>query len=463
MTTLAPTRLTRLRDLSRESFVRNSALLLANYLISGLLGFAFWAVAARMVPATTVGTVSALVAGLGFAAVAAGVGMPNTVVRFLHTEPDQRAFVLAAVGTVAAVASVTAAVLVLVPGGFGLPVGSASTTLVVAMVVVMAIGPVVDAVIVGFRVTGSIVVKNALAGALRIAALPLLVGAGEDGLLTALLVSTALAAGISFTVGIRRARRAPDDGHDRHVLASLTGKLSFSSGNYVSTLVSIAPLAFTPIITLALLGPAASAYVTCALLLVSALNAIPTTISQSLFAELSAASGNRRAFIRRALRGTYALVAPAVLVVVVIAPWVLAIFGPDYTAATWCLRLMALGSLLGAFNYVADVVLNASGRIVAFTVVNTVGSGLVLAATTLGALVTPPGSTLTGLGLGWLVGQGCYSVLAAVALALGPASPPAAGTAADAPVAPLAPADAPVAPLAPADAPVAPLAPERPA
>ena len=106
----------------------------------------------------------------------------------------------------------------------------------------------------------------------------------------------------------------------------------------------------------------------------------------------------------------------------------------------WGVIALTLGSLLGAFNYVADVVINASGRIVAFTVVNTIGSGLVLVATALGAVFTPPGSTLTGLGLGWLVGQGCYSLLAAAALAMTPTSPPAADrSSVDPPVAPLAP------------------------
>ncbi|MEJ2866557.1 hypothetical protein WCD74_02185 [Actinomycetospora sp. OC33-EN08] len=417
MTTATPTRLTRIRHVARESFVRNSALLMANYVISGLLGFAFWALAARMLPADTVGTVSALVAGLGFAAAAAGVGMPNTVVRFLHAEPDQRSFVLAAVGLVGATSLVVATAIVTVPGGLGLPLGPTSRLLVVALVVAMAVGPVVDAVIVGFRVTGSIVVKNALAGAVRIAALPLLALAGvdqHDGLMWALLVSTALAAVISFTVGLRQTRSLPDDERARHPFAALAGKITFSGGNYASMLVSIAPLAFTPIVAVALLGPAAGAFTTAALLLVSALNAIPTTISQSLFAELSTKVHDTRVIVRRALRGTYTLVAPAVGIVVVIAPFVLAVFGPEYTAATWCLRLMALGSLLGAFNYVADVVINAAGRIVAFTAVNTVGSAVVLAATVVGAT-----HSLTGLGLGWLVGQGCYSLLAGAALLSG--------------------------------------------
>ncbi|MDL5159547.1 lipopolysaccharide biosynthesis protein [Actinomycetospora termitidis] len=413
MTTATAT-LSRIRHVARESFVRNSALLMANYVISGLLGFAFWALAARMLPADTVGTVSALVAGLGFAASAAGVGMPNTVVRYLHTEADQRAFVLAAVGLVTATSLVVAGAIVGVPGSFGLPLGPTSRILVVALVVAMAVGPVVDAVIVGFRVTGSIVVKNALAGAVRIAALPLLAALGadqHDGLMWALLLSTALAALISFTVGLRQARSVPDGGSGRLPWSALAGKITFSGGNYASMLVSIAPLAFTPIIALTLLGPAAGAYTTAALLLVTALNAIPTTISQSLFAELSTKTHDTRVIVRRALRGTYTLVAPVVGIVLVIAPFVLAVFGPEYTAATWCLRLMALGSLLGAFNYVADVVINAAGRIVAFTAVNTAGSAMVLVATVVGAT-----HSLTGLGLGWLVGQGCYSVLAGAAL-----------------------------------------------
>lgn len=412
MTRAAAPASTHLSQVLRDSFLRNSVLLILNYAISGLIGFAFWAVAARSSAAAEIGNVSALLSGLTFVAVAAGLGFQNTIVRYLASEPDQRALVVGATSVVGLVGGFLTLVVLAVPGHVGLPVltetGVLGDAVVVGIVVLLATGAVADAAIIGFRATGTIVVKNAIAGGLRIALLPVVAGSGEPGLLVCIFVSIGLATFVSLVVGLRRAHRRV---RQPNPFKTLSGKVRFSAGNYVAMLLSIGPLSVLPVFVVNVHGAVQGAYFSVSILIIIALNAVPSTISQSLFAELAASPQDRARLIRRAFRIAYSLMGPIVLVIAALAPVLLGLFGDEYTAATTCLRLMALGGLFGAFNYIADVLLNAAGRIGVFTVVNVTGAVAVLAATmVLGT------RGLTWVGVGWLAGQIFYSMLAGTAL-----------------------------------------------
>lgn len=396
----------------RDSFLRNSVLLIVNYAISGVVGFVFWAVAARAFPAAEIGNVSALLSGLSFIAVVAGLGFQNTIVRYLASEPDQRALVIGATSLVGLVGGVGTLVVLVVPGHVGLPVpadtGALGDAIVVGIVVLLATGAVADAAIIGFRRTGTIVVKNAVAGALRIALLPVVAGDGEPGLLVCLVVSIGLATLVSLVVGLWRAHRRV---RQPHPFKTLSGKVRFSAGNYVAMLLSIGPLSILPVFVVNVHGPVQGAYFSVCILIIIALNAVPSTLSQSLFAELAAHPRDHDRLVRRAFRIAYSLMGPIVLVIATLAPLLLGLFGNEYTAATTCLRLMAVGGLFGAFNYVADVVLNAAGKIGAFTFVNVTGAVAVL-----GTAMVLGTRSLTWLGVGWLAGQIIYSILAGTAL-----------------------------------------------
>jgi O-antigen/teichoic acid export membrane protein len=135
--------------------------------------------------------------------------------------------------------------------------------------------------------------------------------------------------------------------------------------------------------------------------------------SQSLFAEASAEESSLGAHTRRTLIGVYAVLVPGVIALALLAGPVLSIFGPDYARnGTRCLQLLALSGLFAGFNYVADVVLNARKLVKRYVFLNAAGT-----ACAIGFPVAFMGYGLTGVGVGWLIGQIGYSLLALATLA----------------------------------------------
>ncbi len=77
----------------------------------------------------------------------------------------------------------------------------------------------------------------------------------------------------------------------------------------------------------------------------------------------------------RALRGAYTVTLPGAAVLVDCAPYVLLVFGSQYSAhGSEFLRWSAASSLFYVFNYVCDVVLVAHHKVRAYILVNSVGA-----------------------------------------------------------------------------------------
>ena len=108
----------------------------------------------------------------------------------------------------------------------------------------------------------------------------------------------------------------------------------------------------------------------------------------------------------------YAVLIPGVIALCIFAGPVLSIFGADYAReGTRCLQLLAVSGVFAGFNYVADAVLNARKQVKRYVFLNTAGTVCAI-----GFPVAFMGYGLTGVGVGWLVGQIGYSVLAVVTL-----------------------------------------------
>jgi O-antigen/teichoic acid export membrane protein len=176
--------------------------------------------------------------------------------------------------------------------------------------------------------------------------------------------------------------------------------------------VALLPTTVLPIIVLDQLGARQAAFFAMPLMIVALLNVIPSMASQSLFAEASADEASLRSQTRRTLLGVYAVLVPGVIALCLLAGPVLSIFGTDYARnGTRCLQLLAISGVFAGFNYVADTVLNARKQVKRYVFLNTAGTVCAI-----GFPVAFMGYGLTGVGVGWLVGQIGYSLIAVVTL-----------------------------------------------
>jgi O-antigen/teichoic acid export membrane protein len=173
------------------------------------------------------------------------------------------------------------------------------------------------------------------------------------------------------------------------------------------------PTAGLPIIVLERLGARQAAYFAMPLMIVALLNVIPSMASQSLFAEAAADEHSLRAHVRRTLVGVYAVMLPAIVVLCVLARPILSVFGSGYADnGTTCLQLLALSGVFASFNYVVDAILVATKHVRGYVFLNITGTMCAL-----GFPLAFMGGGLTGVGVGWLIGQISYAVLAVATLA----------------------------------------------
>jgi O-antigen/teichoic acid export membrane protein len=408
-----------LRGVLSDALYRGSLTLLINTILVSAIGFVFWTLAARTYPASTVGVFSSLVSGAGLLAAIAALGLPNTMIRHITSTENPLALVAASVAAIVTVGTVLCLVTVLtlgprLPPALHLNQRGAQLLLIIALVVLTAIGGTLDAGLIATRATHAILIKNVVGSIAKIAALYLLTSYRSSGLL------------ISYSLGLALTTVLGGLALDRKISGTGTGArrfrvprhfLSLTSGNYAATIMGILPVSLVPIEVLLVRGPAETARFAIAFLIAGFLNVIPSTVAQVLFAEASRSGATLGGQLRNALRGVYALLLPAVAIVVAVAPFALAIFGAAYAAAaTGCLRVLALSALLTGGTYVVDAVLIARDRMKAYIFINGANAALVLGC--VWALL-PRG--LTGAAVGWALAQGASLVLGLILVGTGKA------------------------------------------
>jgi O-antigen/teichoic acid export membrane protein len=444
-----PRRTARLRSrvtgLARDSLYRNSFFLMLNSGVTGLLGVAFWGLASRLYPAHDVGSASALISAASFVATAATLGLPNTVMRFLASDANPRRLVSYTCWLAGATGAAMALVWVIVPGHFGAPLASVAhpwpiaIVLIAAAVAGTAVGMIGDSAIIARRESQLVVEKNTVGSVVKLAALPLLVGLGAEGLFGGYALSTVIATGMALMLLWRRWGRHDGSSVARVPVAgvpiaevpvagvpvtdapsaaepgALAGRKWFAAGNHLATLVAIIPSSTLTVVVVDRLGATKAAYFAIPLLIVGFLNVIPSVTAQSLFAEVAADNdGSLIGHLRKALIAIYGLAVPVIAVLVVGAPLVLSLFGAAYSRqGAGCLRYLALAGLFASFNYVADVVLVARSKVAGYVFLNVAGT-----VSAFGFPVLFMSGGLTALGLGWFIGQIGYAALAVGTLAV---------------------------------------------
>jgi len=409
--------LSALRSILNDALYRGSLTLLLNMVATSAIGFVFWTLAAHTYPASTLGVFSGVTSGVGLLAAIAALGLPNTMIRHVVGAENPRELVVVAVTAIATVGTTLCLVTVLALGPHLSPAlhlrqRGGMMLLVTVLVGFSAVSGTLDAGLVATRSSHVVLMKNLVGSIVKVGALLLLVRFRSSGLLISyglgLVLSTALSSVALFwrLHGKRAGFRS---------FLMLRRYLSFTSGNYLATIMGILPLSIVPLEVLVVRGATETARFAVAFLLAGFLNLIPSTVAQVLFAEASRQGAPLGRQLRKAVRGVYGLLLPALVIMVAGAPLLLRLFGSAYaTAATGCLRVLALSTLLTGGTYLVDSLLIARDRTAAYVFMNGANAALVLGCV---GVLLPRG--LTAAAVGWALGQGVSLVLGLVVLASG--------------------------------------------
>jgi O-antigen/teichoic acid export membrane protein len=337
-----------LRAHLRDPLHRTGYLLVLGAVVSSLLGFIFWALAARTYPARVVGLNSAAISAMLFVSGICQLGLNAVLVRYLpRAGPAARVLVvrgyaitvalsLFAGGVAAATSSLWSPRLAFLGAE---PLWFAAF---VAGTALWTLFTLQDSVMVGLNATGWVPVENSLYQLMKIGLLAALVGvlpfAGPFVAWNApLVVAVAIVSGYIFArLLARHAERDPAGSVDRSQI------LSVARGNYGGTLLSLASTMLLPILVTNVAGATQAAYFYVPWTISTGLQLVALNMTTSLTVEAARDEARLRELTRRALRLTLTLVVPMAALAALVAAPLLHAFGAGYAdEGTALLRLLA--------------------------------------------------------------------------------------------------------------------------
>jgi O-antigen/teichoic acid export membrane protein len=348
---------------------RNSLFLMINSAVTAGLGFFFWMVVARLYNTNDVGYGSATLSAISLLAALSLFGANMAIIRFLPKAEKPIDLINTCLTLCGLVAFVIAAVFVL-----GLDFWSPALRFIqrnaiyaiafVIFVIVSTFSTIIDVVYIAKRRANYVLIMDGTYSLLKIPLPFLLVLFFHSfGIASSLGIAVAIAVTIGLFVLVPRV----ENGYrikpalNRNLIGSLW---RYSMGNYLAAILSSAPTWILPIIIVNVLGSEQNAYFYITWVLAGLLGAIPAATANSLFAEGSHFEEELLLNISKALRFTYLLLIPAIVIMLLLGSWILSLFGPQYSInGTALLRIIAVAGLFLGVNYIYNAILRIENRI----------------------------------------------------------------------------------------------------
>jgi len=318
--------------------------------ITGILGVAFWALAARTYPTQVVGLNFAVISAMALVSGACSLGLGAVLVRYLPVAGRAsgplviRSYAITGLMTlVVAVAAALTSPIWSPKLGF-LSSGAWFAGFILACTAT-TIFTLQDSVLTGFRAAEWIPLENSLFSLSKLILLAAVVGAFPDsGPFVAWSAPLLIAVVIVNAFIFRRLMPAPrgESTLDRRQVAGTT------AGNYAGMLFDLAATYYLPIMVANYTSATEAAYFYVPWLIAVALRLVAFSMMTSLTVEAAIDMPRLRTLSRRALRQTLLLVAPLAALVGIAAPWVLQLFGGAYAdAGDSLMRILAVGQIPG--------------------------------------------------------------------------------------------------------------------
>jgi O-antigen/teichoic acid export membrane protein len=395
----------RLNDVRRVPLYRSSFALMLTTGFNGILGFAYWVLAARLYPAKAVGIGAGAISAMTLVSSLGWIGLQYVLLRFVPVAGGaQTRLVRLTYATAIAIGLVSAGVFLAGfahLAGLGVLTESPLTVLLfAASIVLWIVFSLQDPVLISLRRAGWVPIENAAFGAIKAVLLVALAasasawaifGAWVLGLIGLVLV-------INVALFGRFLRR------EREVASRLPARrqlVRFAAGHHFVAVTAAIPDSLVSLLVLALLPGTANAYYYSAWAVGFSFRLLAVNMSSALVVEGALAETKVSSLVRQVSRLALVVVIPLVVFVVLFAGPIMRAFGPEYHHAANLLRLFAIALI--PFTVVNFVIAVERIR-------QRVGPALLIAGASTVATIgldlwLIPSVGLSGAGLGWLIGQ----------------------------------------------------------
>jgi O-antigen/teichoic acid export membrane protein len=340
---------------------RGGLALLVNTGLTGILGFGYWVVAARLFSTFAVGVAGALVAVTTLFSGLGQLNLSGMLMRFLpNAGGKSRRLVLGtytcAVGT-SAILAITSMIGIRIFSSATSPLrlNTFQSAVLVLAAMAMAIFAIEDNVLVGLRRAVWVPAENGAFGVAKIVALFLLAPVGTAfALFGAWMIPLTLMIPIISTVLFFRF--LPPASKPRR-MAKLGPRMRsriirFAVGDATGGLFTQTWTYFLPVLIVATLGASANALFYTSFLFSSTIDQVAANYASPLTVEGAHTPDKIPMLIRQAFRHIFAIILPVVCTLAIICPWLLRAFGEKYVHAAPLLIMLLIACLPKAVSTV---------------------------------------------------------------------------------------------------------------
>jgi O-antigen/teichoic acid export membrane protein len=320
---------------------------------SAVIGIVFWAAAAHLAPAATVGRMSAEIAAVTLLAVLAQLSFGSIFERFLPVAGDQtRALVKRAYAMCLSAALVLAISYVSLGLGHSfLPASFWWRAVFVISVMLWTIFALQDAVLIGLRATRWVPVENIFYSLTKLALLPLLIlMTARQGIFVAWMIPVVfIIVVVNWYLFKKRIPKHEVVNVSEEKLPSIRELITLTGAQYATLLVNVLTTSIVTLIVIDRLGAVAGAHYYISAQLAGGSGLVVASIMSSFIVEASSEPGGMHHFARVALWTSVSLLGPIVVIGVIIAPQILDVFGGSYAAQGTTLMRMLLLTVPASF------------------------------------------------------------------------------------------------------------------
>jgi O-antigen/teichoic acid export membrane protein len=404
----------RIIDGPSRSLLSNAGSLFGTTLLTAAFGAIYWALAARIFPASAVGLAAAAISAMLLIGRVATLGLGTVLMGELsHHEGSERGLIYSAATISAVAGAVLGAVFIAVASSvapelsaLGVPAG---TLLFAIGVASTASGFVLDQAFIGLLRGGLQLLRNTIASVAKLILLILIGWIGfiflrPDGVS---LFLTWVAGGVVSMAMILSVPRGPDRDPARPLWQVPEGLAGLAVRHHLLNLSILAPGLLLPLLVTTVMSAEANAYFYIAYTIASLGWAVPAALAMALYA-----SGARdiQALTVRVRLAFWLSVGAGIafnLFVLVGAGPLLSIFGDAYAdRASTLLRLLSLGIFPLIINSLYVPIVRLERRFLQGTILMVAGMLIGFGFVVIGARA----AGLDGIGVGWLIGASIGSL-----------------------------------------------------
>jgi O-antigen/teichoic acid export membrane protein len=414
--------LRRLRLHLDEPLFRTAWSLIASTLLTATLGLGFWTLAARIYPVNIVGRDSALIASMTAISLLCQLNLNNVIIRFLpqvHHRIGLR--VVNAYSLSVSLSLLLGLAFVLLAPSVDskftfLRSDSTTATVFILAIAVWSIFTLEDAVLTSLGFATWLPIENGLYSAGKLVLLPLaLLFAKDHGVFIAWVMPLLIVVPvINFLIARRVVPYAAKAQRNAPGVVRVFGRrplIVFLIQDFLGSAAGQIAILGTPLLVLALLGSADSAYFYIPFTLVTTFDLLSLALAVSLTTQAARTPQRIHELTYAVIRRFLFVGLPIIIFIIVAAPLVLLPFGPEYVRhSTTVLRLLAGASCFRSIIYLFSATARLQGQGLRIAVPQiTIAIMLISLVILLGLR-----HGLNGIGVAWLI---TFSV---VALAISP-------------------------------------------